>query len=68
MVSVLIDYGYYDEAWYSLQPMLQRVIDNNGFYEWWTPAGEPKGSGMFRGSAGVLWTACKSLRDAASEQ
>lgn len=68
MVSVLIDYGYYDEAWYSLQPMLQRVIDNNGFYEWWTPAGEPKGSGMFRGSAGVLWTACKSLRDAAAER
>lgn len=65
MISALIKYGYYEEAYTSLRPMLQRVIDHNGFYEWWTPSGEPKGSGMFRGSAGVLWTACKELRDAA---
>lgn len=70
MVSALIKYGYYEEAYNSLVPMLQRVIDHNGFYEWWTPAGEPKGSGMFRGEAGVLWTACHELRSAAgsSEQ
>ena len=65
MVSALIEYGCYEEAYASLKPMLQRVIDNNGFYEWWTPDGEPKGSGMFRGSAGVLWSACRELRKAA---
>lgn len=63
MVSALIEYGYYEEAYRSLEPMLQRVIDRNGFFEWWTPSNEPKGSGMFRGSAGVLWTACRQLRD-----
>ena len=67
MISALIKYGYYEEAYTSLQPMLQRVIDHNGFYEWWTPAGEPSGSGMFRGSAGVLWSACGELREAAGK-
>lgn len=65
MVTALIGYGYYEEAYRSLEPMLRRVITHDGFYEWWTPSGEPKGSGMFRGSAGVLWEACNALRKAA---
>lgn len=66
MVRQLIRYGHYEEAYKSLEPMLERVLANNGFYEWWTPAGEPKGSGSFRGSAGVLWDAIRDLRAAAT--
>jgi hypothetical protein len=39
------------------------VIEHNGFYEWWTPGGRLEGSGMFRGSAGVLWKAIKMLQE-----
>lgn len=61
MVQQLIHYGLYDEAYEALSPMLDRVLLHKGFYEWWTPAGEPKGSGQFRGSAGVLWSAIEQL-------
>lgn len=65
MVLQLVRYGHYAEAYESLSPMVDRVLANDGFYEWWTPAAEPRGSGSFRGSAGVLWTAIKALREAA---
>ena len=61
MVQQLIHYGLCEEAYEALSPMLDRVILHKGFYEWWTPAGEPKGSGQFRGSAGVLWSAIEQL-------
>jgi glycogen debranching enzyme len=61
MVQQLIHYGLYDEAYEALSPMLDRVLLHKGFYEWWTPTGEPKGSGQFRGSAGVLWSAIEQL-------
>jgi GH15 family glucan-1,4-alpha-glucosidase len=62
MVQQLIANGFYDEACEALSPMLDRVIAHNGFYEWWTPDGQPKGSGLFRGSAGVLWKAIEELK------
>lgn len=61
MVQQLIHYGLYEEAYEALSPMLDRVLLHKGFYEWWTPSGEPKGSGQFRGSAGVLWSAIEQL-------
>ncbi len=62
MVQQLIRYGYIDEACEALDPMLNRVLKNNGFFEWYTPKGEPKGSAKFRGSAGVLWKAIQMLK------
>ena len=50
------------EAYEELKPMLERVVKNNGFNEWYTPAGESKGSGTFRGEAGVLCRAIEGLR------
>lgn len=38
------------------------------FYEWWTPGNEPRGSGEFRGSAGVLIEAINELRNWAESQ
>ncbi|MBC7426267.1 MAG: hypothetical protein H7321_06990, partial [Bacteroidia bacterium] len=61
MVSQLADYGFTDEALAAIQPMLQRVIKNKGFFEWYTPDNQPRGSSSFRGSAGVLFTAITKL-------
>ena len=57
MIQQLIDHGFVEEAYEQLQPMVKRVMDNDGFYEWYTVENEPKGSGTFRGSAGVLYKA-----------
>lgn len=56
-IQQLIKYGYTEEAYREVQPMLKRVKDNNGFYEWYSVKNEPRGSGTFRGEAGVLYTA-----------
>jgi hypothetical protein len=61
MVSQLIRYNLLAEAKEALQPMLARVVKNNGFYEWYTPDNKPMGSSSFRGEAGVLWTAITEL-------
>ncbi|MBO9636438.1 MAG: hypothetical protein J7578_25275 [Chitinophagaceae bacterium] len=61
MVTQLLRYNFRKEAMEALSPMLDRVIKNNGFYEWYTPGNQPKGSSSFRGEAGVLWTAIKEL-------
>ena len=37
--------------------MVRRVRDNDGFYEWYSRNNEPRGSGTFRGEAGVLYKA-----------
>ena len=62
MVTQLVKYDLMEEARIALEPMLMRVIKNNGFYEWYTPANEPKGSSSFKGEAGVLWTAIAAFK------
>ncbi|HLO82147.1 MAG TPA: hypothetical protein VK166_14370 [Chitinophagaceae bacterium] len=57
MIQQLIRYGFLDEAYEQMQPMVKRVKDNNGFYEWYSVDNKPRGSGTFRGEAGVLYTA-----------
>jgi len=57
MIQQLIKNGLINEAYEHIQPMVIRVKDNNGFYEWYTVKNEPRGSGTFRGSAGVLYKA-----------
>jgi len=57
MIQQLIRHGYVAEAYVQVQPMLSRAVANQGFYEWYTLANEPNGSGTFRGSAGVLYDA-----------
>ncbi len=67
MIQVLVEYGYAKEAYREIRPMIQRVMDNDGFYEWYTKDNEPKGAGTFRGSAGVLGKAIEMLWDWAEE-
>lgn len=64
MVEAMARMGLLEEAYAALEPMLERIIENQAFYEWYTPAGEPMGSGTFRGEAGVLFSAIEALREA----
>lgn len=61
MIQQLIRNGFVEQAYDELQPMIRRVIDNDGFYEWYSVDNKPRGSGTFRGSAGVLGAAIKML-------
>lgn len=68
MIQQLIAQGLVEEAYVELKPMVSRVIRHNGFYEWWTRDNQPKGSGHFRGSAGVLGSAIDQLLAWAAKQ
>ena len=68
MVRQLARNGYVEESYRELVPMLERVLKHRGFFEWWTPSNAPRGSGKFRGSAGVLIEAIHELRQWAKEQ
>jgi hypothetical protein len=48
--------------------MTERVLKNDGFYEWYSINNEPRGSGTFRGSAGVLHVAIEQLEAALANQ
>ncbi len=57
MIQELVRNGFIQEAYEQIQPMVKRVKDNNGFYEWYSVDNKPRGSGTFRGEAGVLYSA-----------
>jgi len=63
MILQLAKYGFVKEAYEQLLPMTNRVLKNNGFFEWYTVDNKPEGSGTFKGSAGVLYNAIVSLED-----
>ena len=67
MIQQMVKYGFVPEAYEQLIPMTERVQKNNGFYEWYTVTNEPKGSGTFRGEAGVLYQAIILLENWAKE-
>ncbi len=63
LISVLINNGQANDAYNELLPMIDRAIAANGFYEWYDVlSGKPKGSGDFRGEAGVLFDAITALQ------
>jgi hypothetical protein len=62
MIQALIQYGYISEAYRELRPMVERVRRTGGFHEWWSRDNQPRGSGEFRGSAGVLGRAIELLQ------
>lgn len=57
MIQQLVVNGFVEEAYEQILPFTDRVIVNDGFYEWYTINNEPKGSASYRGSAGVLYKA-----------
>lgn len=67
MIQQLIANGFVKEAYDEVVPMIDRVIKNKGFYEWYGQGGVPSGSGLFKGSAGVLCKAIEMFRAWAEE-
>ncbi|MEG1544015.1 MAG: hypothetical protein RR382_05760 [Tannerellaceae bacterium] len=63
MIQQLAANGFVAEAYDEMRPMIDRVILNKGFYEWYGKGGVPSGSGHFKGSAGVLAKAIEQLRE-----
>jgi len=62
MIQQLVRLGYVAEAYRDLRPMVDRVVRTGDFHEWWTRDNQPRGSGNFRGSAGVLGQAIEMLQ------
>jgi hypothetical protein len=62
MIQQLVAYNYPAEAYRALLPMVERVVRVGDFHEWWSRDNQPKGSGNFRGSAGVLGKAIEMLQ------
>ncbi len=63
MIQQLIKNGFVQEAYEQVQPMVKRVKDNDGFFEWYSVDNKPRGSGTFRGEAGVLFTAIRMFEE-----
>ena len=66
-IQQLIAHDMVAEAYDEMRPMIDRVIKNGGFYEWYGKGGVPSGSGHFKGSAGVLAKAIEMLRNWSEE-
>jgi len=62
MIQQLVRNGFVEEAYEHIRPMLERVVKNDGFFEWYTPDNQPKGAGVFKGAAGVLYDAIQLLK------
>lgn len=67
MIQQLIANGFVEEAYDEIRPMIDRVIENKGFYEWYGMGGVPSGSGKFKGSAGTLSKSIRMFNDWAKE-
>jgi hypothetical protein len=67
-VSQLVRYGRPDLAYAELKPMIRRVVENNGFYEWYDRSNRPRGANNFKGAAGVLGGAIIVLKQWAEAQ
>ncbi len=62
MIQQLIANGFEKEAYTEIRPMIDLVIKNKGFYEWYYVDGKPNGSAQFKGSAGTLAKAIQMLK------
>lgn len=68
MIQQLVANGFVEEAYDEIRPMIDRVIKNQGFFEWYGMGGVPSGSGHFKGSAGVLAKAIEMMNDWVEEK
>jgi len=55
-----------DLAYQEISPFLDRVLKNDGFYEWYSVLDhQPHGSNTFLGAAGALGKAIKLMKEEA---
>lgn len=62
MIQALIQHGFIEDAYLELVPMVRRVQRSDGCFEWFDRDDHPRGSGTFRGAAGVLGKAILMLQ------
>ena len=66
-IEAMIKTGHLDLAYQEISPFLDRVIKNDGFYEWYSVLDhQPHGSNTFLGAAGALGKAIKLMKEEAS--
>jgi len=65
MIKQLSDHGLLLQAYSELSPILDMVISGQGFFEYYTLAGEPRGSADYRGTAGAVLSAIESVQNQA---
>ncbi|MCR4920708.1 MAG: hypothetical protein K5945_03245 [Bacteroidaceae bacterium] len=63
MIQQLVRYGMVAEAYQEVRPMIDRVLVNGDFYEWYGKGNIPMGSSAYKGSAGALCKAIRMLRE-----
>lgn len=61
IIQQMVAYGEVRMAYDELSPMLERVLRDDAFYEWYTRDGQPRGSRDYRGSAGQIAEAIDML-------
>lgn len=61
IIQQMVVAGQAQTAYTELGPMLDRVLRDNGFYEWYTRDGQARGSADYRGTAGQLAKAIDML-------
>lgn len=62
MIATLVENGLVEEAYKGISLFINIVIENNGFFEWYTIYGKPHGSVIFRGSARALMETIDALK------
>ncbi|NND79349.1 MAG: hypothetical protein HKN53_05580 [Maribacter sp.] len=66
-IEAMIKTGHLDLAYQEIAPFLDRVIKNDGFYEWYSVKDhQPHGSNTFLGAAGALGKAIKLMKQEAT--
>jgi len=61
IVQQMVAHAQVQTAYRELAPMLDRVLRDDGFYEWYTREGAAKGSAEYRGTAGQIAAAIDVL-------
>ncbi|XCF05972.1 hypothetical protein ABI125_14790 [Tamlana crocina] len=67
-IEAMIETGHLELAYQEISPFLDRVIKNEGFYEWYSVIDhQPHGSNTFLGAAGALGKAINLMKAEASK-
>ena len=62
-IEAMIKTGHLNLAFQEISPFLDRVIENDGFYEWYSVKDHlPHGSNTFLGAAGALGKAVRLMK------
>jgi hypothetical protein len=62
IIQQMVNYGQVDTAYKEFDPMLNFVVRDDGFFEWYTRDGTKQGSGDYRGTAGQIVLAIDLLQ------